>query len=285
MASIRLMFETSRYVRRIARLALYAAAGSQLIVALPADAQGVGVLSGVVTGDDAAPLKLARVSIPGTTFVVVTEPDGTFRLVGVPAGVHTLEVRLLGYTPLALPVDILGGESMHLKLLLSATPVTLSPVEVRADSVRNSPLIKAFMSRRARGAGTFFVRDEIVAMQPRQVTDVLRRVAGLRIESFGTGSVVQMGRNAAGMANRLCPVVFFINGSPFPLTEQGSINNFLSPEELVGVEVYNGASQVPQLFSAGMYNTRCGVIAFWTRSGPENRPPRDAAKKPSKTKG
>jgi hypothetical protein len=37
----------------------------------------------------------------------------------------------------------------------------------------------------------------------------------------------------------------------------------------VAVEVYAGTSQVPQEFSSGMYNTRCGIVIVWTRSGPE----------------
>jgi hypothetical protein len=188
---------------------------------------------------------------------------------------QTVEVVLLGFSPFALPVEVFGGESLNLRVSLSRNPtVTLTPVEVHADSAGTTPLIKGFEARRARGGGTYFNRDEIAAMQPRQVTDVLRRVSGLRIDSFGSGSVVQMGRNQAAMGNRLCPVVFYMNGSPFPLTEQASINTFVAPEELIAIEVYNGASQIPMQFNSGMYNTRCGVIALWTRSGPEKRPER-----------
>jgi hypothetical protein len=275
-----------QHFRKAVHATLCAAAIALLVVpGNDASAQGLGTLTGVVTTEDASPLRLARVSISGTTLIVLTEADGSFRLAGVPAGVQTIEVKLLGYSPLALPVDVLGGESMNVKLLLSAQPVTLNPVEVRGDSSKTTPPMKGFLDRKARGAGTFFDQKEIVEMQPRQVTDVLRRVAGLRIESFGTGSVVQMGRNSGGMGNRLCPVVFYLNGSPFPLAEHGSINNYLAPEELVGVEVYNGASQVPQQFNSGMYNTRCGVIAIWTRSGPESRPPRRGSAERLKPKG
>ena len=275
-AVARFVIDLPQHFRKAARGTLCAAAIAHGIAAAATEAaaQGFGVLTGVVMTEDASPLRLARVSISGTTLATTTEADGTFRLAGVPAGVQTIEVKLLGYAPFSVPVDVLGGESMHLKLPLSANAVTLNPVEVRADSVRLTPLMKGFQARRARGDGTFFKRDEIVAMQPRQVTDVLRRVAGLRIDSFGNGSVVQMGRNSAGMANRLCPVVFYINGSPFPVADNASINTYISIEEVEGVEVYNGASRIPQQFNSGMYNTRCGLVALWTRSGPEARPPR-----------
>lgn len=240
--------------------------------------QESGVLTGVVTTSETSPLHLARVTIAGTSLKVLTESDGSFRLSGVPAGMQTIEVALLGYSPFSLPVEVLGGESLNIKVLLLPNAVTtLAPVEVHGDSAYTPPPIKGFEARRARGGGTYFDRNEIAAMQPRQVTDVLRRVSGLRIDSFGSGNVVQMGRNQAGMGNRLCPAVFYMNGSPFPLTEQASINTFVAPEELVAVEVYNGASQIPQQFNSGMYNTRCGVVALWTRNGPEARPPRHSS--------
>ena len=286
MAVARFVIDLPQQLRKAARATLCAAVIAHGIAAAATEAaaQGFGVLTGVVMTEDASPLRLARVTISGTALAAVTEADGTFRLAGVPAGVQTIEVKLLGYAPFSVPVDVLGGESMHLKLPLAANAVTLNPVEVRADSVRMTPLMKGFQARRARGDGTFFNRDEIIAMQPRQVTDVLRRVAGLRIDSFGNGSVVQMGRNSAGMANRFCPVVFFINGSPFPVADHSSINTFVAAEEVEAVEVYNGASRIPQQFSSGMYNTRCGVVALWTRSGPEARPPRRGSVDPSKPK-
>lgn len=284
MVAARFVIDLPKQFKMTARATLCAAALMHGVAATEAAAQGFGVLTGVVMTEDASPLRLARVSISGTALAVVTEADGSFRLAGVPAGVQTLEVKLLGYAPFSVPVDVLGGESMHLKLPLSANPVTLSPVEVRADSARSTPLMKGFQARQARGDGTFFNRDEIIAMQPRQVTDVLRRVAGLRIESYGNGSIVQMGRNSGGMGNRVCPVVFYVNGSPFPVAEHASINTFISAEEVEAVEVYNGASRVPQQFNSGMYNTRCGVIALWTRSGPEPRPARRGSVDASKPK-
>ena len=289
MADIPYLIEFPRRFRSIARVGLCATVSVQLMLVTAEDsgaqgaaASGTGVLTGVVTTEDAVPLRLARVSISGTALTVVTESDGTFRLTAVPAGVQTIEVKLLGFSALSVPIEVFGGESLHIKLPLSTNPVTLGTVEVRADSARMTPMMKGFQARRARGDGTFFTREEIVAMQPRQVTDVLRRVVGLRIESYGNGGIVQLGRNNGGMGMRICPVVFYINGTPFPVAENSSINTYISAEEVEGVEVYSGAARIPQQFNSGMYNTRCGVIAIWTRSGPEVRPPRHGSTHPSK---
>ena len=234
-------------------------------------AQDVGVITGMVAGINASPLARARVGVTGTNIVASTDATGNFRIFGVPIGVQTIEVRMLGYTPLALPVEVMAGESFHVTLEMSREPSILPMVEIKADSLVN-PQLQGFRDRKARGLGTFFDRQDIVAMQPRLMTDVLRRVAGLQLqtagESYGGGNIVQMGRNTGP---RICPVEFFVNGSPFPLARDGGINHFVPPEEVVGVEVYNGASQIPPQFNSGLYNTRCGVIVIWTRSGPEAR--------------
>ncbi len=262
-----------------ANLFSVAAAGFNILVLWPVDpvAQEMGTLTGIVTAANAAPLAHARVTISGTLLATATDSSGNFRVVGIPSGNQTLEVKMIGYAPLARSVDVLAGETLHIPLLLSAEPVVLNPVEVRGDTVV-SPALRGFQARRTRGTGRFFDRDDIVRMQPRAFTDVLRRVAGIQvqpgIEAYGSGSSVQIGRNSGGMGTRVCPVEYFVNGTPFPLARDGGINHFIAPDEVVAVEVYAGAAQIPQQFSSAMYNTRCGVVVIWTRSGPETKPSR-----------
>ena len=257
------------------RLISVVAAGFSVLVLSPVDAiaQETGTLTGIVTGANAAPLAQARVTISGTLLTAATDLSGNFRIPGIPPGIRTLEVKIVGYAPLALEVEVSAGETFHISLQMSAEPVVLSSVEVTADSV--SPALRGFEARRARGNGRFFDHDDILRMQPRVFTDVLRRVAGVQvqpgIETYGSGSSVQMGRNSGGMGARTCPVEYYLDGAPFPLGGSGGINHFIPPEEVVAVEIYAGASQIPQQFSSGMYNTRCGVVVIWTRNGPEKR--------------
>ena len=260
---------------RASRRFLGLAAGFSVFVLSQPDAaaQQRSTLTGVVTTASAAPIAQARVTISGTALATATDSSGNFRVAGIPAGTSVLEVRMLGYAPLALPVEVLAGETLHIRLALASEPVVLSSVEVVADTVNRA--LEGFQARRARGTGRFFDRADIVKMQPRVFTDVLRRVAGVQvqsgIETYGSGSAVQMGRNSGGMGSRTCPVEFFVNGAHFPLVRDGGINHFIAPEEVVAVEVYAGASQVPQRFSSAMYNTRCGVVVIWTRDRPEKR--------------
>ena len=241
-----------------------------LLASVNAGSQEVGILTGTVTAVNAVPVARARVTISETALATATDSSGAFRVAQIPAGMRILEIRMLGYAPLALPVEVLAGETLNLELALSPEAVVLKPVEV--DAAAPDRALRGFTARRARGAGRYFDEEELIRMQPRVFTDILRRIAGVQIqpgiERYGTGSSVQMGRNSGGMGTRTCPVEFFVNGSPFP-SRDGNINHYIAPEEVVAVEVYNGAAQIPQEFSNGAYNTRCGVVVIWTRSGPE----------------
>ncbi|MGK2962986.1 MAG: carboxypeptidase regulatory-like domain-containing protein [Gemmatimonadaceae bacterium] len=254
---------------------LAAVPASLLLHPLVAPAQEVGVITGMVAGTNSSPLARARVAIAGTSISAATDATGSFRVFGVPVGMQTIEVRMLGYAPLSLPVEVVAGESFHLALEMLREATVLPAVEIAAEP-RVNPLYQGFLDRQARGLGSFFDRKDIEAIQPRLLTDVLRRVPGLRLEpageSYGAGNRVQSSRSSGSGGERICPMEFYVNGTPMPLPRDGGgINHFVTPEEVVGVEVYNGASQIPPQFNSGMYNTRCGVVVIWTRSGPEPR--------------
>ncbi len=142
------------------------------------------------------------------------------------------------------------------------TPVSLDTVKVSAPMI--PPHLREFEERRERGSGRYFTRAQIDRMQARQVTDILRRVPGFQFQPARTGGYsVQTGRTAT----RVCPVLYYINGSPFPVGADQTINNFVDSDVVEAIEVYSGSSSIPAQFNSSMYNSRCGVIVIWTRVG------------------
>lgn len=107
-------------------------------------------------------------------------------------------------------------------------------------------------------------------MQPRVFTDVLRRVPGVQVlpvpGPYGPGEAVRMSRTIGVTGGRPCPVLYYLNGSPFPVTGDVPINTFIPPDEVAAIEVYSGMSQIPSEFSSSSHNARCGVIVIWTLS-------------------
>ena len=257
---------------------MHNAHSSLLLLLLPVQlaAQALGTLKGTVLSERAMPLADARIRIVNTDPVVLSGEDGTFQLAGVSPGHQLLEVRLLGYLAAFRPIEVGAGETLYVQVVLALAPVPLSPVEVEAELAR-LPAMRGFEERRAQGYGHFFNRQEIARMQPRVFTDVLRRVPGVLFQAtpgaFGPNETVRMDRTIGIAGARGCPVLFYVNGTPFPATRDVSINEYVVPEDIIAIEVYNGSSQVPPQFQSNLLNARCGVIVIWTRVGNEDDPP------------
>lgn len=241
-----------------------------LSAALPA--QAGGTVSGTVTAANHMPIADAKIRLVGTSLNTVTREDGGFLVAQVPSGLQAVEVRMVGYAPKTVAVDLAAGATMNLTLILE--PVTLDTVKVTGESIF-SPGMGAFDERRARGNGRFFTRKDIEKMQARQVTDILRRVPGMRIQSgsgaFGGSQTAQTGRNISSSGSRTCPMAYYVNGTPFPLTNDVPINHYFTPEDVVAMEVYTGASQLPARFNSTNSTARCGVVVIWTRNGVDAR--------------
>ena len=103
-------------------------------------------------------------------------------------------------------------------------------------------------------------------MQARVFTDVLRRVPGLQVRPVRGGLANNVSIQTRGSE---CSVLFYMNGMAFPLPPDQPINDFVSPHEVIGIEVYSGSSEIPAQFNNSRFNSRCGVIVIWTRYGPE----------------
>ena len=240
-------------------------------------AQAEGNLTGIVTGAGNTPLGNARIKVLGTDIVAESRSDGSFRLAGLSDGHRTLEVRMLGYATGIIPFDIENGASRQLAVTLAATVTALDTVRVTATDGMTSAM-RGFEERRHRGAGKFFTRADITKMQARNFTDILRRVPGMQIQTvnsvFGSSDAVRSPRIAGGFNNRTCPVMFYINGAPFPMNQDYTINQFVSTDDVAAVEVYSGSSEIPPQFNSGMASAPCGVVLILIRDGKNEPAPR-----------
>jgi len=232
--------------------------------------QALGTVQGTVTVADGTPLALARVSIVGTKLVTLTSLDGGFQIPGVSTGLRVIHVGMVGYGAVLFPVEVQAAETVQVRVTLVVAAVTLAAIEVEGERAPFVVAMRGFAERRARGFGHYFNREEIARMQPRSFTDVLRRVPGVLVQPvpgpFETGEMVRMSRTIGVMGARACPVLYFVNGSPFPVTGDIQINHYIAPEDVAAVEIYSGMSQIPPEFNSSQHNARCGVIVIWTLS-------------------
>jgi len=228
-------------------------------------AQRLGTVTGSVTDTNRTPMVEARVTAVGTKLVTVTGADGRFHLANLPLGVQILQVGMLGYKTILLPIEVEVGETLHVQVKLETEPVPLNPVEVTAEPAV-APLLRGFYERRARGGGFFFTREEIQLLKPSLFTDVLRRVPGVRLQPVrgpsGNSYQAVTGRMSG---SRACPMLYYVDGVAFPVTGDIGINSLIQPEDIAAVEVYSGTSRVPLQFHSS--SAHCGVIVIWTYSG------------------
>lgn len=236
---------------------------------------GTGTVTGTVTGVDAQLVAEAHVTVKGTRLGALTGGDGRFFIEGVPEGMALLEIRRMGYLIAAHPVEVIPDVIFTLDVELELDPVRLDQLEGYARRLL-SPELTGFFERRGRGGGHYFTRDEIGRMNARLLTDVLRRVPGVRVEPLGgpmgTSQVVRMQRATGISGARSCPVQYFLNGVHFGVAPEIGINSYVRPDEVAAMEVYSGTSRLPPQFHTSQRNSRCGVIVIWTHAGDRRQP-------------
>lgn len=208
------------------------------------------------------PLEGAHVVVVGTGITAVTNTAGVLRLAGVPLGVQTVEVRRLGYATRLRMVPLEAGAASTAVFALEVDPVRMAEIHVTAKKKRpvwNYLDRAGFTRRKASGNGIFITRTDIQQSGPRFLSDLLRRYPGVAIQSYGS-----RGDGYATMSRggpRRCPIQYYVDGV---LIGAGFNVDEVSANDVEGLEVYRGASQVPPEFNRR--TASCGVIVIWTRN-------------------
>jgi len=236
------------------------------LFAFPAAAQTpTGIVEGVVTeGSSSRPLSGVQVSIVGTTMGAVTSSTGAFRIPGVPAQVHNLRARLLGFSPVTRQITVVAGQTLTVNFPLQISALQLEQVVVTGTgqamevkrlgntvSVVQTPKdlpindISTLLSAREPGLSS--------------ITSAGLTGSGARIRIRGNASLTQSNE----------PVVF-VDG--VRIASGGGMTSRLDdidPSMIDRVEILKGAA------AATLYGTEAsnGVIQIFTKRG-SSGPPR-----------
>src|SRR5687767_3347111 len=114
-----------------AATAFLLAAGLLLGTASISLGQGVGVITGrAVQEGTQQPVSSAQASIVALRIGSLTNDDGVFRILNVPAGVHQLRVTQIGLKPVVQTVTIAGGDTVRVDVAMTRAALELDQIVV-----------------------------------------------------------------------------------------------------------------------------------------------------------
>lgn len=257
--------------------------------AINASAQQGGaarVIDGTTVDTRDRPIPFVNLAVVGGP-TAVSDDSGHFRLVVAHKDRIVFDVKRIGYMPTRIAL-VDGGDTTLSVLLLPATRV-LPGVEV-TDARLRPPGLAGFEQRmierkRGAGAGNFFTAKDIEAMQPTRPTQIIentpsmvvRRTSGDRFAIFGklanggecAATVYLDGIRIGGAGDVLTgkdrrgrPIV--IRGADSDVGAQ--IDQYVTPPELAGVEVYARGLFAPMQFQPNDPSAmKCAVVMYWTK--------------------
>jgi len=231
----------------------------------------VGQIRDVMTDD---PVSAAAVSVIGRENVVATNRRGRFVLSGVPVGEHELTVQHIGYGHLVHRVPVNRGVTTDIEVGLVPDPLEMEPLVATATRPRRLE-IRGFYERKYWGelvaGGTFFTAADIERRNPSLISHMIADMPGVFIGDCGIRHdecLLLSSRLSTGFSDEGCPLTIYLDGSrlmprPDRRIQGVSIDEYVRPVEVAGMELYGGASSVPGEFAGS--TARCGVAVIWTR--------------------
>jgi TonB-linked SusC/RagA family outer membrane protein len=234
--------------------------------------QAGGVAGRVTDAASNAPVIRAIVSLDGTRRQAMTDESGQYRFIDVPPGLHTVEVRRLGYAPAVRSVTVADGATL-------AADFTLAPVASRLTEVVTTVTGPQRRLEVGNVIGAIDAESVVRDAPVTSLSDLLNaRVPGTQVilnnGLTGTSPRIRIrGVNSQTVANDPLLVVDGIRvenstggrGSGYGQTA-GRLND-LNPEEIESIEIVKGPS------AATLYGTDAanGVIVVTTKRGRQGR--------------
>lgn len=267
----------STLFKRATRAVAMAAAAAALLLggAVAAQAQQGTVQGRVVDQANLQPLVGAQVYLPGTQLGTLTDEKGNFRIAGVPAGIHEIRIRLIGYKTAVRNVTVLPSGSVTVDFQLSVSAVSLQEVVVTATGPQRQQELGHAVS-------TIDAASQVQKTESNSITNLIQgNATGVSIRessgSVGTGSTIKIrGNSSISLDNT--PLIY-VDGIRVSNSNDISTPNStvavggqrptrlgdLDPQDIQSIDILKGPSAVT------LYGTEAaaGVILITTKRGRE----------------
>lgn len=241
-------YTNTRATSKMTRTTVRAGRGARigLLLALtPTFGHAQAVQGRVVDASTQAPIEGATVALVKAEYPplahAISGLDGRFTLAAEATGRYQLSVDRIGYRhALSGEIELVRGDTLAVELRLSVEAIVLDPLVVtsRPAHIIDPRLENKGFYRRMdlyegkMGFATFIHYEDIQRRNPARTTDIFQTVRRVRVVSQG-GRRVQL-----QLLGRPTPMMFCVDGARFRPLEGESINDYVHPAEISGIEIY-----------------------------------------------
>jgi len=166
----------------------------------------------VINSQGGGPLADVEIVFPPLDRMTRTAANGRFVMDSLPAGSLHVEVRLIGFEPLAYRIEVQRGDTLELEFTLQPTAQPLDSVTVAAPGPETSPAyLNGFERRRGLGLGEFLTRDQLRLKHDMPLSNVLRPFRSIRLTPRRNGGMAVVSRRSGGSGD--CPLAVWVDGT------------------------------------------------------------------------
>ncbi len=247
------------------RWTAWAAAFAALLLGSPLSAQILGGRVMDKTSNEPIPEAVVEVLNPTGRSIHRTrsDRDGFFVFELREEGEYKLRTSRVGYQPVTSEgVRVENRQTVQVEIHIATGEVALEPLRVTA---RTQPPRSGFLERegfydRERGAfGIFLTPHELSQKSAAsQTSELFRGLPGVNLTPVGN-SRYRINMTRSGGA---CPPRVLLDGNP---VADSDVDNFVEPQDVAGIEIYRGPSEVPGRWTG--QRSSCGLIVIWTKHG------------------
>nr|WP_299387072.1 TonB-dependent receptor [Allomuricauda sp.] len=177
-----------------------------------------GNVQGTISDENGIYVPGANVLIVDLSRGAISDFDGRFTLVGIPAGTHTLKISYMGYSPVEQEIQVTAGETTLLNLNMNPSNVELQEVQVTAYGL--SGQAKALNTQKTNMNITNVVStDQIGKFPDANIGDAVKRIPGItmQVDQGEARNII-----VRGLSPQLNSVT--LNGSRIPSAEGDNRN-------------------------------------------------------------
>ncbi|HKY96363.1 MAG TPA: carboxypeptidase-like regulatory domain-containing protein [Gemmatimonadaceae bacterium] len=261
-------------------------ADAQRINSIKTEAQSsaAGVtLDGIVRDREGRALSAAEV-IVDDTHRTITNSRGEFSIPGLSTGLIEFTARRIGYSPVtsAVQVDV-GLRAVHIAVKLVPIAIELGTIVVEGKRINKTLWQTGFYRRAELGNGAYF-DDAYMKTFQASIASLMSTVSTVYVDRASNGVAVALGRLPNGAS---CPLSVYVDGNYISWAREQGLDDVVNRDDILGIEVYARASEMPARISGlggatgtgsigtvtirggsmqgGQVFGECGAILIWTR--------------------